>query len=73
LTSALDCGEWTASRHDRFTSVPIGQEAWWASEPARTPWRREECIVPVGNRTAGRPARVLYLYPMSGARGSLVG
>jgi hypothetical protein len=42
LTSALDGGEWSASRPGRFTPgetplppVSIGQEAGWAPEPIR--------------------------------------
>jgi hypothetical protein len=42
ITSALDGGEWSASRADRALSpgkgppTPIGQEAGWASEPVWT-------------------------------------
>jgi hypothetical protein len=36
LTSALDGGEWSASRPGRFTPVPIGQEVGWAPEPVGT-------------------------------------
>jgi hypothetical protein len=43
LASALDGGEWSASRPGRFTPreeplVPIGQEAGWASESVWTRW-----------------------------------
>jgi hypothetical protein len=34
MTSALDGGEWSASRPSRaLPPVPIGQEAGWAPEP----------------------------------------
>jgi hypothetical protein len=39
MTSTLDGGEWSASRHGRTLPlgkgppVPIGQEAGWASQP----------------------------------------
>jgi hypothetical protein len=32
-------------------SVPIGYEAGWTSEPARTLWGREKSFAPAGNRT----------------------
>jgi hypothetical protein len=43
LTSALDGGEWSASRPGRFTPgekplVTIGYEAGWNSEPSWTRW-----------------------------------
>jgi hypothetical protein len=46
LTSALDGGDWSASRSDRFTPgekapVHIGHKAGWAPEPVWTTLRRE--------------------------------
>jgi hypothetical protein len=45
LTSALDGGEWSASRAGSFileerAPVPIGYEAGWFPEPIWTLWRR---------------------------------
>jgi hypothetical protein len=52
LTSALDGGEWTASRPDRaLPPVPIGQEAGWASEPVWTQGIEEKSSAPVEDRT----------------------
>jgi hypothetical protein len=57
LTSALDGGEWSASRPDRALPagkgppVPIGQEAGWAPEPVWTQGLEEKSSAPVGDRT----------------------
>jgi hypothetical protein len=55
-TSALDGGEWSASRPGRaFTPgkgppVPIVQEAGWAPEPIWTQRIEEKSFAPAGNR-----------------------
>jgi hypothetical protein len=57
LTSALDGGEWSASRRGRALPpgkgppVPIGQEAGWAPEPVWTQGLEEKSSAPVGDRT----------------------
>jgi hypothetical protein len=57
LTSALDRGEWLASRPGRALppgkgpSVPIVQEAGWTSEPVWTQRLEEKSFAPAGNRT----------------------
>jgi hypothetical protein len=57
LTSALDGGEWSASRPGRALPpgrgppVPIGQEAGWAPEPVWTQRLEEKSFAPVGDRT----------------------
>jgi hypothetical protein len=56
-TSALDGGEWSASRPGRvFTPgegppVPTGQEAGWASDPVWTQRLEEKFFALVGDRT----------------------
>jgi hypothetical protein len=56
-TSALDGGEWSASRPGRaFTPgeripVPIGQKAGWTPEPVWTQRLEEKSLVPAGDRT----------------------
>jgi hypothetical protein len=55
IPSALDGGDWSASRPGRFTRgeiapVPTGQEAGWAPEPVWTLSRREN-LASAGNRT----------------------
>jgi hypothetical protein len=56
-TSALDGGEWSASRPDRALPprkgppVPIVQEAGWAPEPVWTRWLEEKSSAPAGDRT----------------------
>jgi hypothetical protein len=57
LTSALDGGEWSASRHYRFT--PGGT----APEPAWTLWSREKSLAPTGNRTPTVPSLYRLRYP----------
>jgi hypothetical protein len=59
LTSALDGGEWSASRPGRTLPpgkeppVPVGQEAGWAPEPVWTQGlEEEEKSAPVGDRTS---------------------
>jgi hypothetical protein len=57
LTSALDGGEWSASRPGRALPpgkehlVPIGQEAGWAPEPVWTQKLEEKSSASVGDRT----------------------
>jgi hypothetical protein len=57
LTSALDGGEWSASRPGRALPpgkgphVPIIQEAGWAPEPVWTQGLEEKSSAPVGDRT----------------------
>jgi hypothetical protein len=57
LTSALDGGEWSASRPGRALSqekgspVPIVHEAGWASEPVWTQRLEEKGFTPTGDRT----------------------
>jgi hypothetical protein len=63
LTSELDGGKWSDSHPGRFAvakepPVPIVQEAWWASEPVWTLWRKEKFVAPTGNRT-------LAVYPLA--------
>jgi hypothetical protein len=56
-TSALDGGEWSASRPDRALPpgkgppVPTGEEAGWAPEPVWTQTIEEKFFAPVGDRT----------------------
>jgi hypothetical protein len=56
LTSALDGGEWSASRTGRALppgkgpSVPIVQEAGWAPEPVWTQRLEEKSSASVGDR-----------------------
>jgi hypothetical protein len=57
LTSALDGGEWSASRPGRSLPpgkgppVPIGQEAGWAPETVWTQRLEEKFPAPVGDQT----------------------
>jgi hypothetical protein len=72
-TSALDGGDWSASRPGRVLPpgkafpVPIGQEAGWASEPVWTLRLEEKCIALPGIelRSPGRPVRSQTLYWLS--------
>jgi hypothetical protein len=56
-TSAVDGGEWSASRPGRVLPpgkgppVPIGQEPGWASEPVWTQRLEEKFFAPAGDRT----------------------
>jgi hypothetical protein len=56
-TSALDAGEWSASRQGRALPpgkgppVPIVQEAGWAPEPVWTQRLEEKTFAPAGDRT----------------------
>jgi hypothetical protein len=56
-TSALDGGEWSASRPGRALPpekgppVPIVQEAGWAPESVWTQRLEEKSFVPAGDRT----------------------
>jgi hypothetical protein len=56
-TSALDWGEWSASRPGRALPpgkeppVPIGEEAGWAPEPIWTQRIKEKFLAPAGDRT----------------------
>jgi hypothetical protein len=57
-TSALDGGEWSASRPERALTlekgppVPIVQEAGWASEPVWTQRIEEKSFAPAGDRSS---------------------
>jgi hypothetical protein len=57
-TSALDGGEWSASRPGRVlppgkgSPVPIVQEAGWAPEPVWTQRLEEKSFAPAGERTS---------------------
>jgi hypothetical protein len=57
LTSALEGGEWSASRPgralaaDKEPPVPIVQEAGWAPEPVWTQRLKEKSCACVGDRT----------------------
>jgi hypothetical protein len=69
-TSALDRGEWSASRPGRVlppgkgSPVLIVQEAGWASEAFWTQRLEEKSFAPAGDRTRspGRPVRSQTLY-----------
>jgi hypothetical protein len=51
-TSALDGGEWSASRPGRaLPPVAIGQEAGWVPEPVWTQRIEEKFFAPAGDRT----------------------
>jgi hypothetical protein len=56
-TSALDWGEWSASRPGRALPpgkgppVPIGEEAGWAPEPVWTQRIKEKSFAPAVDRT----------------------
>jgi hypothetical protein len=68
LTSALDLGEWSASRPGRALlpgkgpPVPIVQEAGWAPEPVWTQGLEEKSSAPVGDSNPDRPGRSQTLY-----------
>jgi hypothetical protein len=52
LISALDGGEWSASRPGRaLPPVPIVQEAGWASEPVWTQRLQEKSFTSAGDQT----------------------
>jgi hypothetical protein len=57
-TSALDGGEWSASRPGRalppgkVSPVPIVQEAGWAPEPVWTQRLEEKSLASAGDRTS---------------------
>jgi hypothetical protein len=57
LTSALDRGEWSASRPGRALPsgegppVPVGKETGWAPEPVWTQRLEEKSSAPVGDRS----------------------
>jgi hypothetical protein len=61
LTSALDSGEWSASRPGRALApvkgppVPIGQEAGWAPEPVWTQKIEEKCFYFCSGSNLDRP------------------
>jgi hypothetical protein len=62
LTSALDGGEWWASRPSCFNPEEIArdafeQEAGWAPEPVWMLWRREKISCPSWEYNPGRVAR----------------
>jgi hypothetical protein len=56
-TSALDGGEWSASRPGRALPpakgrpVPIEQEAWWSAESVWTQRLQEQSFASAGDRT----------------------
>jgi hypothetical protein len=50
LTSALEGGEWSASRPGRFISGER-DPAGWAPESAWTRWRNEKVPIPAVDRT----------------------
>jgi hypothetical protein len=58
VTSALERGEWSASRPGRALlpgkgpPVPIVQEAGWASDPAWTQRLEEKSFAPAGDQTS---------------------
>jgi hypothetical protein len=67
LLSALDGGEWSASRPCHFTPggkeppVRTGQEARWTSEPVWTLLRREKSFALARNQTSAvRPVAHRY-------------
>jgi hypothetical protein len=66
LTSALEVGEWSAPRPDRFTPgkdpVPIVQEAGWAPGPV---WAGAKNLASTGIRSPDRPARSQSPYRLS--------
>jgi hypothetical protein len=61
LTSALDGGEWSASRPGRALAagkgppVPIGQKAVWAPEPVWTQEDRGKILCPLRESNPDRP------------------
>jgi hypothetical protein len=64
MTTALEEGEGSASRHGRSLPpgtdpVPIVQEAGWAPGPV---WTGAENLAPTGIRSPDRPARSQSLY-----------
>jgi hypothetical protein len=60
LTSALDGGEWSASRPGRaLPPVPIVQEAGWVSEPVSTQ-RLEENPLPLSGMEPRSSSQSLY-------------
>jgi hypothetical protein len=68
LTSALEGGEWSASRPGRALPpgkeppVPIVQEAGWAPEPVWTQRLEERSSASVGRSNPGRPIHSQTLY-----------
>jgi hypothetical protein len=66
LTSALDGGEWSASRPGRALPpgkgppVPIVQEAGWAPDPVCTQRLEEETSASVGDRSPGVQSAVSH-------------
>jgi hypothetical protein len=73
-TSALDGGEWSASRPGhalapgKWPPVPIGQEAEWAPEAQRDTEARGKILLPLPGiepQSPGRPVRSQTLYWLS--------
>jgi hypothetical protein len=64
MTTALEGGEWSASRPGRFTAgkdpVPIVQEAGWAPGPV---WTGVENLAPTEIRCQDRSARSSVAIP----------
>jgi hypothetical protein len=72
VISAVDTGEWWASRSGRFipgksASVPATQEVWWAPESVWTLWTREKSCT-AGNQTRAR--RIFFFSSRRGKKGS---
>jgi hypothetical protein len=67
-TSALDRGEWSASRPGRALDpgkgppVPIVQKAGWAPEPVWTQRLEEKILCPCRGSNPGRAARSQTLH-----------
>jgi hypothetical protein len=70
-TSALDVGEWSASRPGRVVApekgppVPIVQEAGWAPEPVWTQRLEEKFFCLCRGSNLDRPVRSQTLYRLS--------
>jgi hypothetical protein len=71
MASALDGGEWSASRPGRALApgkgppVPIVQEAGWAPEPVWTERLQAVPLPGIEPRSPGRPVRSQTLYRLS--------